>query len=181
MEPMETRARLAIDYTRGALGLTPSNSPRLSTRSQDHFWYTCVDPGRQVTNAQHNSTMSLGYIRATAQRAIKDKCGNCLEYAAVVFDFLYLVGTEGLTLELAAYRIPGDHVFVVLGRKSGKKHKPLTWNDDALIADAWSNRIVKPKRYFVDMVRHPRRVHQPIINFRYEPPQSCQDGAPGAE
>ncbi|MEM1049168.1 MAG: hypothetical protein AAGL24_23650 [Pseudomonadota bacterium] len=174
MHPMETRARLAIDYTRGALGLTPSNSPRLSPRSQEHFWDTCVDPGRQITDAQYR-TMSIDYVRATAQRAIKDQCGNCLEYAAVVFEYLYLLGTGGRALELAAYQRPGDHVFVVLGRRSGRRRDALTWNDDALIADAWANRIVTPQRYYVDMAPHPHAVHPPRVNFRYIPPRECRD------
>jgi hypothetical protein len=87
-----------------------------------------IDPGNSVAWLDQ----SISY--AAEQR----RCGNCREYAAVVF--MYLVRRNYGPLDYMSLR-NGDHAFVVIDRLSGSADSATTdWGSAAVIGDAYYGR-----------------------------------------
>lgn len=159
-------SRSAIQYTREQVGLVPSNRPDRAPIAIGWSVATCVAPGRSGQYWSAGGVSNIMNIRRMASRAKNDDCGNCGEYAAVVFDYLYLSDCL-FPIEYTHYRRPGDHAFVIVGRTQGDAADPATWNEDAVVADAWANRIVSGSDYYTRMYGYPELVHPPSVQVRY--------------
>lgn len=81
----------------------------------------------------------LGYssIKEMADRALAAGCGNCGEQAAIAFMKLAKRGFR--PLDYMAWKRPGDHAFVVIGRKWWfTAEDPRKWGPKAVVSDPWA-------------------------------------------
>jgi hypothetical protein len=76
----------------------------------------------------------LDKIRIIANTARKNKCGNCGEFSALAFIYLYDLGVRPLDW---MGLLGGDHAFVVIGRQAGKATDWKKWGAAAVVCDAW--------------------------------------------
>lgn len=76
----------------------------------------------------------------------KFSIGNCYELALMALDYMIRNHPH---VNAEVYSISGgDHVFLVIGRKSDSDPaKPETWGDEAYICDPWSNNVYPAKEY----------------------------------
>lgn len=77
----------------------------------------------------------LEKIKIISEEAKLKQCGNCGEFSALAFMYLYQKGVRPLDWMAL---VGGDHAFVVIGRdKKGSVDKPLSWGPTAAICDPW--------------------------------------------
>ena len=76
----------------------------------------------------------LEYIRIMADIAKKNKCGNCGEFSALAFSYLYGMGVRPLDWMSL---VGGDHAFVVVGRAAGDANDHKKWGTSAAVCDPW--------------------------------------------
>jgi len=77
--------------------------------------------------------------RKVAENAIRARCGNCGEHAAVAFVMLIDRGVEPIDLMECTST---DHSFVVIGRRENSdpgRYDSVKWGPDAVICDPWAN------------------------------------------
>jgi hypothetical protein len=86
---------------------------------------------------------NTAYVFRIAESAIRAGAGNCGEYCAVAFRYLYTRNI--LPLDFVSYT-RGDHAFLVLGRPAYRVDKPDKptdikwfeyWGPDPVICDPW--------------------------------------------
>lgn len=77
----------------------------------------------------------LEKMRIIAEEVKDKKCGNCGEFSALAFIYLYDKGVRPLDwMSLEG----GDHAFVVIGQDKNRiAGKILSWGPDAVICDSW--------------------------------------------
>ncbi|WP_299438096.1 hypothetical protein [uncultured Rhodospira sp.] len=69
-----------------------------------------------------------------AETAAKNSCGNCGEFSAVAFIYLYDKGVRPIDwMSLTG----GDHAFVVIGRAAGDANDVDQWGSIAAVCDPW--------------------------------------------
>lgn len=77
----------------------------------------------------------LEKIKIIADEVKRKQCGNCGEFSALAFMYLFDKGIRPLDWMSL---VGGDHAFVVIGRdKKGDVSKPLNWGPSAVICDPW--------------------------------------------
>jgi hypothetical protein len=73
-------------------------------------------------------------IRIIADTATRNRCGNCGEFSASAFMWLFDQGVRPLDwMQL----VGGDHAFVVIGRRDGDATDVRSWGPDAVACDPW--------------------------------------------
>lgn len=76
----------------------------------------------------------------------KSSLGCCAELAHQALDYFLMTDTK--TRAEVFQILEGDHVFLVIGRQvHSDPNDPLTWGDEAVICDPWSNKIYSAKDY----------------------------------
>ena len=89
--------------------------------------------------------------RRIADNAIRARCGNCGEQAAVAFVMLIDRGVEPLDLMECTST---DHSFVVIGRRENSDptgYDAMKWGPDAVICDPWMDDAYPCPLMFVKM------------------------------
>ena len=76
----------------------------------------------------------LRQIRIIARESRNKKCGNCGEFSALAFIYLYDLGVRPLDWMSL---VGGDHAFVVLGRENADPNDHRNWGPKAVICDPW--------------------------------------------
>lgn len=139
----------ALSYARGII---KSSSTAISTPKEDILRISADI--RRMRNATLDSESSLKMLfrvpsvltdsdvmemKWCVKMAKQFSVGNCVEYAQLVVNYLRKMDV-GLA-ELFEIK-QGDHVFVVIGRaEDSDPTKPETWGPDAVVCDAWSNKV----------------------------------------
>jgi len=112
---------------------------------------------------------SLEQVAVLAANAIALKNGRCQEYASVAFIYLRYHLMCPYPLDLAGYRSPGDHAFVIVGRRHDSDGaNPRTWGPQAVVCDPWADSVVDAGDYWIEMHAFPDRIYAPEIYFRTE-------------
>lgn len=84
-----------------------------------------------------HKTQRLPFYRWRAKAAKAAGVGNCGEQAAVALMFLHEFHRVK-PLDYMSYNKPGDHAWVLIGRKKGSKTADYkSWGDDAVVCDPW--------------------------------------------
>ncbi len=79
------------------------------------------------------------YIERTAEIAKKWEVGNCMEQAAIAFDYL-LKNTRARPLDYMS-RTDINHAFVAIGRSETSNISDYkTWGDGCVVCDPWNNK-----------------------------------------
>lgn len=167
-------AHAAKDYARQQIVLS-SNSPEnnLITEDQQHYLriglygskYKESSLGvRDVIQSEREKRIARGedknlaYHNSIVAVTSKYSLGNCQELAHQALEYI-LKNHKNIRAEL--FRMQnGDHVFVVINRKSkSDPANPLTWGSNAIICDPWMNIIfhasesaTKLKSYYYDLL-----------------------------
>lgn len=94
--------------------------------------------------------------------------GNCEEYAMLVLNYLRKQNIE----HAEALIIQGDdHGFVVIGRTRGSDLAlPSTWGDDAVVCDAWANKVYPASQIFDRLMCFRAMLHQHLA-YPFDPKQ----------
>jgi hypothetical protein len=142
--PAPKALKLAKDIVvkvRGLLDIGASNQPSSGPAQK-----ACVPRMRKFANQNIQFSGSffwtVGDLREIADRAIRSRCGNCGENAAIAF--ISCVDQKVEPLDYMECAGPGDdHVFLVIGRKEGSsadRYDAATWGPDAVVCDPWMNK-----------------------------------------
>ncbi len=76
----------------------------------------------------------IDQIRIIANESRQKKCGNCGEFSALAFIYLYDGGVRPLDwMALAG----GDHAFVVIGRENAVVNDYANWGSKSVVCDPW--------------------------------------------
>ncbi|HHF7344084.1 TPA: hypothetical protein ACPSKB_000485 [Legionella feeleii] len=84
-------------------------------------------------------------IENNAKNSVKHGVGNCDELSGIAYLLLLecpskYTGNQTIRIEKINITSPGDHCFVVIGRrKNSDLRDPSTWGPDAVICDPWGN------------------------------------------
>ncbi|MEM5585458.1 hypothetical protein WNZ15_23580 [Roseibium sp. AS2] len=78
---------------------------------------------------------TLAGMRTYAALALKNKCGNCGEFSAAAF--IYLYDRNIRPLEWCGL-LDADHAFVIIGRNAGDPSNYSAWGDVSAICDPWA-------------------------------------------
>jgi hypothetical protein len=76
----------------------------------------------------------IDQIRIIADESKSKKCGNCGEFSALAFIYLYDSGVRPLDWMSL---IGGDHAFVVIGRENSDPNDHRNWGAQSVICDPW--------------------------------------------
>lgn len=79
------------------------------------------------------STM-LEQMEIIAEQSKLKKCGNCGEFSALAFIYLYKKGVRPLDWMAL---VGGDHAFVVIGRDNADANDYAHWGSNAVVCDPW--------------------------------------------
>lgn len=88
---------------------------------------------------------------AMIKKEFKDcNMGNCGERAYMLLDKLNKMGLKNhAVIEIGGNKASNSHVFNVIGlAPNAVYNKPQTWGQNAVVVDAWSNKIMKPAEAF---------------------------------
>ncbi len=90
------------------------------------------------------------YLAMIKQEFATYNMGNCGERAYILHDRLNKTGIKNqAVIEISGNKNYNNHVFNVIGlAPDAVFNKPETWGPDAIVVDAWSNRIMKPQEAF---------------------------------
>lgn len=178
-------AQRAVDWTREQLGGEPENSgltgicrDALGPHGLCHLLRPQGYRVNEVRDRTHEqleqrgedpATRSLQRVVVVAGNAIALRNGRCEEYASVALVYLRLHLMCPYPLDLAGYQHPGDHAFVIVGRRSDSDvSNPSTWGPHAVVCDAWANDVVNAGDYWFGMHAFPDRVYAPEVYLRLE-------------
>lgn len=134
-------ARDLVVKVRGMLDIGAANLPTSGPAQRD-----CVVRTRKFTgpNLQFKGTFfwSVGDIREIADQAVRTRCGNCGEHAAVAF--MQCIESKVEPIDYMECAGPGDdHAFLVIGRRENSnpaRYDAATWGPDAVVCDPWMNK-----------------------------------------
>jgi len=76
----------------------------------------------------------IDFMRILANTAKVNQCGNCGEFSALAFMYLYDLGVGPLDWMSL---VGGDHAFVVIGRVDGDANQVGRWGANASVCDPW--------------------------------------------
>ncbi len=90
------------------------------------------------------------YINMVVKEFRTHHHGNCGERAYILCDKLNKMGIKNhATIQIDGKKNYNSHVFNVIGlAENANPSKPETWGPNAVVVDAWSNRIFKPQDAF---------------------------------
>jgi len=149
-------ARTAVKHVKTTCVIGASN--RQDDEERTGGWSSaCVSRMRGESGSGAATTWGA-LVRELAQDARNSRCGNCGEQAALAYEFLRttLNATPIEYVMLDSKRkdgggvgvCDGDHVFVVIGRKTGDPIGSDTagvevqkWNPETVICDPWANEV----------------------------------------
>lgn len=142
--PVSKSLQLAKDLVvkvRAMLDIGASNQPTSGAAQK-----ACVPRMRKFagTNMQFRGSFfwTVSDLRELAEKAIRSRCGNCGEHAAIAF--ITCVDQKVEPLDYMECAGPGDdHVFLVIGRREGSsdsRYDAATWGPDAVVCDPWMNK-----------------------------------------
>jgi len=117
-----------------------------------------IDDFRRIGHSNPNSLYlridpdeSIYSFEESIQQTKKYSIGNCCEYVELALEYIlgfnekyptHKIFAEGFEIE------NGDHEFLVLGRlQNSDPGDPLTWGDNAIICDPWSDLVYPAKQY----------------------------------
>lgn len=106
-------------------------------------------------------THSIEWIETSAVKSLKFGIGNCAETSAYTMMLLLEYPAAGLpnlpafnrkiSVERMLFPAPYDHTFLVLNRDRSKNIKEvMTWNDDTVVCDSWTNEVYTIKQLFAN-------------------------------
>lgn len=85
-------------------------------------------------------------LREEAKTIMKYSLGNCWEYTVLALYYIACHHPDVMAESMSIRN--GDHVLLVIGRQSGSDESdPLTWGQDAIIADPWANTVYPASEY----------------------------------
>ncbi|MDR0219442.1 MAG: hypothetical protein LBI71_11340 [Enterobacteriaceae bacterium] len=171
-------ARRAINYVNDTLGvISPNQIPKtpefLENRKQTNtklkslrkYINRTLDrkmkrDGITKDKSDYNIQSYKRIIPIRSAYASKYHVGNCGEKAAIAFTRLKFLGAR--PIEFFSIKMLNDtHSIIVIGRISGDRLNPSTWNRDAVICDPWDNKAYPAFRY-IDKI-----AFQGVLTFRY--------------
>lgn len=90
------------------------------------------------------------YINMVVKEFRTHHHGNCGERAYILCDKLNKMGIKNhATIQIDGKKNYNSHVFNVIGlAENANPAKPETWGPNAVVVDAWSNKIFKPQDAF---------------------------------
>ena len=145
-------ARAGCDYVLNKKGMQGANWDQYT--SAVHSWESCIgrfgpskckpkkdkidicvyDVVRPKVRKLTGGATDFKYIKTIADVAQKNGCGNCGEFSAVAFMYLYKKGVRPLDwMQLT----DADHAFLVIGRASGNENDLDSWGRFAAVCDPW--------------------------------------------
>jgi hypothetical protein len=133
-------AQDAVEYVRQQMKVVSTNrvgDPPLNQNTEKAA--DQVSDAFAKLKSEYSSDIEFGPTAALAQATLAFRIGNCANLAALAFAFLAERDTAR-PLELLLVD-DGDHDFVVLGRTVDSPNW-TTWNKEAVICDAWSEKVV---------------------------------------
>jgi hypothetical protein len=142
--PISKSLQVAKDLVikvRGMLDIGASNQPTSGAAQK-----ACVPRMRNFTNRQLKYQGSFFWtvsdLREVANAAVRSRCGNCGEHAALAF--VTCIDQKVEPLDYMECAGPGDdHVFLVIGRREGSdptRYDAAGWGPDAVVCDPWMNK-----------------------------------------
>lgn len=134
-------AKDLVVKVRGLLDIGAANQPTSGPAQRD-----CVVRTRKFTgpDIQFKGAFfrSVGDIRQIAEHAIRGRCGNCGENAAIAF--IKCIEDKVEPLDYMECAGPDDdHAFLVIGRREGSspnRYDAASWGPDAVVCDPWMNK-----------------------------------------
>ena len=95
---------------------------------------------------QQNQTFDE-YINMVKKEFKESNHGNCGERAYIIHDKLNKMGIKNqAVIEISGNKASNGHVFNVIGlAPNAIKEKPETWGENAIIVDAWANKVFQPQ------------------------------------
>lgn len=126
------QAEGAVTYVKQKMVIGASNkSSDLFTSLFEREWsMTCVE---RIRKEPYSGATIISKLRAIAQRASINGCGNCGEQAAIAF--VWLMNKKISPIDYMS-RTNADHAFVVIGREGDLKN-PDSWGDNCYVCDPW--------------------------------------------
>lgn len=124
-------------------------------------WASTDEAQQCVRRIRRSAYLSLQDMARKAEAA---GCGNCGEQAAIAFMYLRRKGIR--PLDYMSLKRPGDHAFVVIGRKKkSQATNPKSWGGLAAVCDPWMRKQYYGSQYNVRM--YDTR-HLPVSRFRID-------------
>ncbi len=122
-------------------------------------FYGCTPLADNLDARLYNDRLKNASVENFAAFAKVRKVGNCEEFSALAFCYLRDLGIK--PLHRIALALPGDHVFVTLGKFDKNLSKveqindnnSLQWGPDSIICDPWAQGMMRDKLYGVYSAR----------------------------
>ncbi len=112
-----------------------TNDAKMCQPFKDHVDICVYDRVRPETKRLAKGKQMLGFLRTLGSLAVKNKCGNCGEFSAAAF--MYLYDRNIRPLDWCGLK-DADHAFVIIGRNAGDASDYTSWGNTAAICDPWA-------------------------------------------
>src|SRR5262245_4226298 len=132
-----SQAWSAVFHVRN-ISITSNNTgraadPRLTSEREYQELTGCIEDVRSkwvgyCGDSTTDACLAKGGIAELATLARRNKCGNCMEKAAVAIKFLTDAGVRPLDYMVLYRGLPIEHAFVLVGgERAGAANNPGTW------------------------------------------------------